>query len=500
MKQPNYKKIPLDGVKCKLTEQIKVTIKPDVLTESVKNVISVSCFSDVYSIKVSQKRAEYKGKAIFFVAYETENGEILKCESTADFDGVLESECITEKSQVIGTATAYKTEADTSGIKLTAIAHVSVEATVIDVKEYECLENGEDVVCDITENTFLISHGRKETTYPLSEEFTLSYKVKEVLSQNAICVITNAQCGVGSIIVDGEVYLSAILLQSSEKKDIIKESKVVPFRIEIDCDDAMPSDMAVCSARVRAFKTDVSVDDEKSTVNAVITLKLCAEAFTESVFSLSHDVFSKTEELDVKKDVFTARARLEDRCIRKDVNIAVSSEEDFDGCEVLGTFFERIELISKEKSGDNLLVTGALSCSAILRKTDGTLRTLALDFPVDLSIELGTQDFDEYELFAVCEKSSIRIVDANHLEISAGLIFTLSPYKIKDVNYVKEVVVVGEKQLEEDAISVIIPLAGEDLWSLSKRLNQSPEEIISANPDISFPLSGEERIVVYRQK
>ncbi len=500
MKQPNFKKVPLESVKSVLNEQIKVIAKTDVLTEHVKNVISVSCFADVYSIKVMDKRAEYKGKAIFFVAYEDNNGEILKCENSVDFDGILESDCISENSKVFASATAYKTEADTSGIKLGAIGHIKISATVMGTVEYECLENGEDIICDQTETTFLLSHGKKETTYPLTEEFTLSYKVKEVLNQNAICVVTNVQCGVGCIIADGEVYLSAILLQSGEKRDIIKEHKVVPFRIEIDCEDAMPSMRAVCSARVRAFKTDVSVDDEKSTVSAVITLKLLAEAFSENVFSLSNDVFSKTEELDVKKDVFTARARLEDRCVRKDVNLNISSEEDFDGCEILGAFAERVEIISKEKNGKNLNVLGALSTSCIIKNKDGALKTLTLDFPVDLTFDALIEDFDEYELSCVCDKSNIRISGANQLEISAGLIFILCPFKVQDVKYVKEITALKEKQVEDDAISVIIPQKNEDLWSLAKRLNLSPEEIMELNKDLTFPLSGEERIVIYRQK
>ena len=80
------------------------------------------------------------------------------------------------------------------------------------------------------------------------------------------------------------------------------------------------------------------------------------------------------------------------------------------------------------------------------------------------------------------------------------MVLSISPYKTQTVNYVKEITACGEKKLEDWAISVVIPFKGEDLWSLSKRLNQSPEEITMANKDLTFPLSGEERIVIYRQK
>ena len=58
----------------------------------------------------------------------------------------------------------------------------------------------------------------------------------------------------------------------------------------------------------------------------------------------------------------------------------------------------------------------------------------------------------------------------------------------------------GDKKTEDSAISVYIPREGEELWSLAKRLNATPESIMSANKDLQFPLTGKERIAVYRQK
>jgi hypothetical protein len=53
--------------------------------------------------------------------------------------------------------------------------------------------------------------------------------------------------------------------------------------------------------------------------------------------------------------------------------------------------------------------------------------------------------------------------------------------------------------LNINAFSVYIPKAGEELWSLAKRLRRSPESIQESNPNLQFPLKGNERIFVYRQ-
>ena len=73
------------------------------------------------------------------------------------------------------------------------------------------------------------------------------------------------------------------------------------------------------------------------------------------------------------------------------------------------------------------------------------------------------------------------------------------PMEKQQVKYLKEIKACGEKPCENCAISVYIPMAGEELWSLSKRLNVCPEELVATNKDLQFPLSGKERIVIYRQ-
>lgn len=53
--------------------------------------------------------------------------------------------------------------------------------------------------------------------------------------------------------------------------------------------------------------------------------------------------------------------------------------------------------------------------------------------------------------------------------------------------------------MNHSAISVYIPAEGEDLWTVSKKLNACPEAIMQYNPDLTFPLTGGERILIYRQ-
>ena len=60
-------------------------------------------------------------------------------------------------------------------------------------------------------------------------------------------------------------------------------------------------------------------------------------------------------------------------------------------------------------------------------------------------------------------------------------------------------IAVGEdKQAKTNAISVYIARENDTLWDVCKELGVSKEKITELNPDVQFPLSGSERIIIYR--
>ena len=58
----------------------------------------------------------------------------------------------------------------------------------------------------------------------------------------------------------------------------------------------------------------------------------------------------------------------------------------------------------------------------------------------------------------------------------------------------------GSVKEYDSALSVYLPARGDGLWETAKKLLQSPEQIQATNPELSFPLTGNERILVYRPK
>jgi hypothetical protein len=76
----------------------------------------------------------------------------------------------------------------------------------------------------------------------------------------------------------------------------------------------------------------------------------------------------------------------------------------------------------------------------------------------------------------------------------------ITPYAEAATECVSEVVEGAKKPVKTCAVSVYMPSCGEDAWTIAKRLSMTEEELINSNPGLIFPLKGEERILIYRQK
>lgn len=497
--EPVFETINVNLRKGTLTDQIKVECRTDIPTEAVSKIINVSAFPYVGRTETADGQLRYGGKIVFFICYE-DNGEIKKCECGAEFTGALTGDGISPNCRAVMRARAEKSETSLSGVKLSVSAYVTVTAEVSECRAYNALTGGENVITDKKEVSYTRSYGVREAAYAVEDEFEVNYRVAEVLSHRAAAVVTSVQCGVGVIIVDGEVYFSAIFLQSGEKKDIIRENRTIPYRMEIECEDAMPAFTATAHVSEKSFKIDVGVDDTNgvSTVNAEVSLGFTGEAFSTESAALASDAFSVDENVELIKEEAECCRENDVRSLMARVTGRAAIDEIPVGAYLSAACNEKAEVASAENVGGGVKITGALTITGIFCDAEGKVFSRKAETPFETVLDCILPDDCEFEILAAAGRAQAKIVSLTEIEVEADVAFTLYPREKCRLSCIKEIKSAGEKTKTDCAISVYIPAAGEELWTLAKRLNISPENLVATNRDLQFPLSGKERIVVYR--
>ena len=498
--EPNFEKINYNGKINEQFQQIKVECKTDISSENVKKIIGISSKADITRKDKQENKIIFGGKTSFYVCYENIDGELCKFECGNEFahDVVIDN---LQDCSVSFIASTDKVEADVSGIKVVIICYVNVGIKIYPKCQINALCGGDNLIVDNLEVPISIGLGVHEGVYPVEEEFEFNYVIKEVLSHRANAVITSVQCGVGCIIIDGEVFLSAMLLQSDEKNSIIKENKTLPFRMELECDEAMPTLTATAYVKVKSFKTDIAVDQDKSisTVTASVILQFEGEAISTNSNNVSLDAFSLTDNLSLKCEQVETCTSGEVRSLTLLTTTRASTEQLEPTANLVGVFNDKAEIVSVKNCEEGCTVTGTLTLTALFIDQAGEYFSRFLEAPFEHTLDCGN-NFDFCKVIPTSEKTTARIVSLSEIELESQLIFTIYPFKNQKVCFINEVNCDGDKPINDSAISVYIPIKGEGLWQLSKRLNVCPETLLQTNKDLEFPLSGKERIVIYRQK
>lgn len=500
--EPIYEKIALSGRKTILANEQKVQLKCSIKADEITEILSVTATAGITSKECIDGQIKYLGKTVFYVCYQDGNGNIRKSECTADFSGAENNPLVKEGYPAFVCAEVIKTDYDLSGINLTAYAVVSVSIDFIENSTCDALSSGDGLITDNKDVSVIKSFGLKEGVYPIEEEFELSYSVKEVLFHKADVAVSSVSCGVGSVIVDGQVYLTVIVLQNKENCDIIKENRTIPFRMEIECEDATPTMRAVAKVDLRSIKTDVEVDDERGTSKVVSSINLIGygEAFFEDSVTVAVDAFSINHELELTKEKMTCYNHLDVKSFTANVSGRAGIGELPIGVTLFAVAGEKAEVLSSNLNAGVLTITGVVTATGYFADDKNKVFTRKLETTFEKSFETEIfSECDEYELSVKAVKGVARLYSATEIDFDVELAVILYPKQRYEIDCIKEVKTLSEKQICDHAISVYIPLEGEEMWSLAKRLNVCPETLAQLNADLTFPLKGDERIVVYRQ-
>ena len=439
-------------------------------------------------------KVKYNGKMSFYITYIDNGGELKKSECALDFDGAFEIENSTCCKQSVN-AVVEKVEYSQNGAYLTISAFISIILSCQKENSVSALVGGDDLYVDQIESNCLVSLGQKKSVYPIEEEFELSYPISEVLCHNAKAVITATQCGVGSIIVDGQVLLSAVCLQKNEKRDIIKENKILPFRMEIECEDAMPNMLSVAIVKEKSFKIDVGVDEERgiSVVNAYVSLQFEGEAFSQNSYCCAKDAFCTKKHLELVSENYCSYQKQELRSYNFSVSGKGSTMEIPLGANVVSCCLEKVNIVGHNRTAGGINVVGEYFTTVYFKDAENKVFTRKLEFAFENFIEGEFGLNTEFCFKAKAFKTTAKIVSPTELEICGEVFLTVYPNIKTEYKVVSDVKLLEDKEENTCAISVYIARANEDAFSLAKRLNQNPDKLRETNKDVQFTLNGNER-------
>lgn len=439
--------------------------------------------------EVSSGRANYSGRLIATVVYTDSEGKLCRVQKGAEFSHYVDDDRLAPAQRGDCNLKCERCQVKREGSTFVVAVVAGAEINVYDSAQRNYISSIDGAVCN-TETAKLFSMVNFSGEGEVEDDFDCVAKDVLVPAADALVLDCNVRAGVAE--VSGEIYLSLLAVRDSSPVCL---DRVIPFKCEIPCDEALLSRRAYCRAEIKTVNVNCKVNEEKGKCDVEFnaTLAFFGHFFEEEEVSLVTDAFCTESEINLTACDEQTHINTDFKVYSERVNGPCATKAKLDyTCAFLAATLAKAEF-ERTQSGIEGSVTATL-----LYEQAGEVHSTEVNMPFTVSLSGLSQDCGDITV-AVCGMS-LRQRAEGECEGEAVLKISAADGGQQTVRYLTEACE-GEKKTPCDcAISVFVPAAGDGLWETAKRLGESPESIKLSNPELTFPLTGKERILIYRPK
>lgn len=454
--------------------------------QDIGEVVAVYPQVSLSSAEVSSGRLNYGGRLICTVVY-ADGSSLCRVQKGAEFSHHVDNDNLAPAQSCICALSCEQTRLRREGSFYIVSVVVGAAITVSDAAERSYVQSLDGAIVKREEGKLFNAvsfAGESE----IDDDFNLV--ATDLLVPSAQPVILNCAVRTGLVEVSGEIYLSLLAVREGSP---VALDRVIPFKAELSCERAVVPSPASCRAEIKDMSVDCKVNEErgKCDVNFTATLSFTGQFFEEEEVSFISDAFSAENQLNLKfseevsdicTDIKVYSERVSGLC-------AAKAKLDYT-CAFLAAALPRADY-SRTQEG----VDGSVSAT-LFYEQGGEIRSTEVNLPFSVRLS-GLNDFIGGVTVAVLGMS-LRQRAEGECEAEAVLKITVADGRRYSVRYLVGAEEGEKKQVNDSAISVYIPAAGDGLWETAKKLGCAPESIQQTNPDLNFPLTGRERILIFR--
>lgn len=465
---------------------------------AIARVLSISSRADVNSTEVFTGEARFTGKVSFSVLILDEEGHNHVIQATSDFSDKIESNKLSGGVVPVLSATVLDTDAvslSKSEIKLASVVEITLKAAIEREVKY-LSEGGEGVYTH--DHRFALSlpvcRGKASAT---AENRLDKVTLTRVLLSEHTAFVTNARADRDCVSISG-VAVSFICGETED--GLIASYRVeTAFEEEIAATDARSGDAVTATACVFG-ETKMESDDDGRAIVISYDIQLGYTVYAESSFSAVTDVFSPTCELIAQKDEVSLR-RVKNGVTHMDsVTGSVSLDMSMPVVDnILAATGLRLTVSSAVCEDGKALVEGVVSGNVIYYSAELDVKSsVAVEIPFALEVALDCESGDTVTACGAVTAVALKIRRGNEIDVKAEIALRLDAAGETEVELINALTVGKAIDAPSSAISIRIAQKGETLWQIAKALCCTPELVMLQNPELSFPLNGGERIMLYR--
>ncbi len=318
--------------------------------------------------------------------------------------------------------------------------------------------------------------------------------IDKLIFAEARACIKGAEAGIDCVTVTGEVYIDGIGLAGDELRSF---SLTLPLTEEIEAEGARRGD----SVHARVLSTAVSAEESESGVTLSATVEIGGAVFSELAVSCATDAFSPDCEIEVTKTPISGVIVREIKYVEEQVEGTVTLPDGENADRVLATCDFRISAMEAYPDGGKAVLEGVIGGNIIYADAEaGKKSSCAVELPFRITTAEAASDGDIIEATGCVSRISVRPSRLGELNVRCGLSLCLRITSETHAEIITDVKC-GEKYPPRcGVISMHVAAEGETLMESARALRISPDEVLSQNPELEYPLKKGTKVFAFGSK
>ena len=460
----------------------------------ISEIIAVSPQLSCVLSEAAAGRANYAGRLVLSIVCADEEGKLCRMQKGAEFSHSADDERLTSSHTLTTRLACDKISVRREGSSFVVAAIVSADICAYIRGERSYVTGAEGAFLNLRRTSFcsvINFSGESE----VEDKFDAD-SVADILVPSAKAVVQSVVCGTGEAEINGEIYLSLFAMRGQSPATL---ERVIPFRSVVACDDCSLGRQAIAFAEISDLNVAATVNEERGKCEVEFT---CTLAFSGNIYDVTED--------DAAVDAFSCDNELE----------LAFSDEEYEECGEIKVYTQRVSGLAATsgklgydcrfaavalpeaecaQASSPSAVEGVVRATLVYEQ-NGEMRSTVFELPFAERLAGMADDGQKVRLDCAVSGISVRLRAEGEVEAEAVLKICAVGTRERKIRYISSIVEGREKPVPLGALSVCFPAAGDGLWEAAKKLSQSPDEVAALNPSLSYPLTGKERIIVYRAR
>ena len=470
---------------------------------SISKVISVVPIVKIEQVMPSNKSAQIEGKLCAKVIIQTTEGAFKAIQADTLFKTMVLDDDIGLDSTIltdVGVVGIGGLSAGAQSVSLTV--SVGIEPKVLVKSEIEYVSSLEVAECKMEEISFCNIIASNVQEFNIEVELEQPSLIGEILCAESKIQVLNVEAGNDIVRFSGDMIVNLVYLSSDEPAKLKNQFYTQSFSHEIIATNITPQDIVLGSLSV--CNTDIKLEGELNSAKGTIILssavKSCVLVEKEQTALMVVDAFCPKYNLNLNSKQIEFLSKAE----------SYTTVEKVDGSVVLGEESERIDrvlgvcghsvIVDKvTNENDKAYIEGKVVCNVAFTLDDEncTVNSILTTIPFSVSLP-NTGEVIDVEIVA-------RDIDARHkrskeIDIICELAIVLKSTKKFAFTFLCDATLGAKRENNFSPMCLYFVNSAENLWELSKKLCVSGELIMEQNPNLTFPITSTQKLLVYRKR